>query len=149
MAITLDDDYPVGARGNACSICRASKRANEDHVVNSGVDINFEGMWFQCEHCTREAGRLLGMVDKGHAKQAIEENAVLRAQVELAEKERADALELVDKIRAFDAVYKPTPPQPVSDAGAGLAAGAAQAKQPTKPAAANKRTRTRKAAAKK
>lgn len=128
MPVTVVDDYPWGtARGNTCYACGAGRREIRDprtfelrkeRVVDLGMQIDFEGYLCICESCTREAARILGMVDDPLAGRYLEQLEAERTTSTAVRAELAEAWGLIDQLRRHDgrqAELAPAPdPEPVA-----------------------------------
>lgn len=85
----LAQNYPSGAIGHACALCRADvgeiveRRPTGDvrrpsRVVITNIDIDFEGALCICEKCARHMAHLFGMVDDWRVQQMmVEQTRVL------------------------------------------------------------------------
>lgn len=70
MAFRLVEQYLPGTAKGACYLCASSRRTihdangpRDEHVLDTGLIIDFEGGLAICETCFREGAQLLGLVD--------------------------------------------------------------------------------------
>lgn len=85
------DNYLPGTAGTGgCYLCGASKRHPDEIIVDTGIDIDFEGRVAICEACIREMAGKVGMVNAAVLVSArVEMDTLAAALVEATE--RADA----------------------------------------------------------
>jgi len=108
MAFRLVEQYLPGTAKGACYLCATSRRTihdangpRDEHVLDAGLSIDFEGGLAVCETCFREGAQLLGLVDVAQRDAAANYAMEAAARVVDAERERDEAIALAETVVAF------------------------------------------------
>jgi hypothetical protein len=108
LAFRLVEQYLPGTAKGACYLCASSRRTihdangpRDEHVLDTGLVIDFEGGLAICETCFREGAQLLGLVDVAERDAAANYAMEAAARVAEAECERDEAIALAETVVAF------------------------------------------------
>lgn len=95
------DEYPVGTAFNGCYLCRASRRADEDFVVDTERDIDFEGFLVLCQKCVAELGSMVGYVPSKKSDDLQKKLDGLHEDYKTILAELADKDQLISLLRQY------------------------------------------------
>lgn len=98
------DGYIAGiAAKGGCYLCGASKRHETEVIIDTSVDIMFEGRILVCEACVREMGSVLGLVDSDQVAELRDQVTEARAAQNVAESNATEAKRLASSALAHAA----------------------------------------------
>lgn len=125
MAFRLVEQYLPGTAKGACYLCRAALRqvlevngtTRYEHVLDTGMVIDFEGGLAVCESCIREGAQLLGLVDVAELHNVLAAVAEAKERVVVADAKAAEAIALAEAVVDFRqqraaATEEPAPAKP-------------------------------------